>query len=249
MTPTETVQAERYRYELPAFPQIIAGIRKVVGAYVCLWGWEQVAEDAELCVAELLSNVRKHAGSPRCVLTLERLAGGVRVTVSDLSRALPVVREPDWTAEGGRGLALVTSAAGAWGTAPTDTGKDVWFEVGPRAGERPAVCGERAKLPDALAREALTLGAGAEPADVECEVRCALESHPVGDHMAFVRELGRTGAVWTRWSRGNPPYELLALPDCTATGPDHEPCGEYAGHPGAHTWQLTDDWRPDASRP
>lgn len=120
---------KQYRYAVTALPQVIAGMRRIVGAYVQMWGFGQLAEDTALCASELLSNVVKHAGSPECVVTLERRAGGVRVTVSDTSRVLPVVREPDWTAEGGRGLVVVRGAADAWGAEPTATGKDVWIEI------------------------------------------------------------------------------------------------------------------------
>ncbi|WP_052397684.1 hypothetical protein [Streptomyces sp. NRRL F-5123] len=74
------------------------------------------------------------------------------------------------------------------------------------------------------------------PEDVERDLRCTLDAHALGDHHAFVLEVpGRdTGAVWTRWTRGHAPAVVLVLPDCPAA----EPCCEFAGHPGAHTWQF-----------
>lgn len=243
----ETEEVEQYRHELTAFPQVIAGMRRIVGAYVCLWGWERAADDAALCVSELLTNVRKHAESGRCVLTLQRQAGGVRVTVSDTSPALPVVREPDWTAEEGRGLALVGSVAEDWGAVPTATGKDVWFEIRARPRVRSAVCGERTRLPDRLVAAALESASGTGPDDVERHLRCTLEDHARGDHVAFVAERpgAHAGSVWARWTRGNAPADVVVLADCDATGPGpaREPCGEYGGHPGGHTWQLGDPWR------
>lgn len=246
MTTVAEAQAEQYRHELTAFPQVIAGIRRIVGAYVCLWGWEQSADDAALCVSELLSNVRKHADSGRCVLTLRRQVDGVRVTVSDTSAALPVVREPDWEAEEGRGLALVGSVADDWGAVPTATGKDVWFEIRARPRGRSPVCGERALLPDQLVLAALELASCAGPDDVERHLRCTGEEHARGDHLGFVAERSgaRAGSVWARWTRGRAPADVVVMADCDATGPDpaHEPCGEYDGHPGGHTWQLADPW-------
>jgi anti-sigma regulatory factor (Ser/Thr protein kinase) len=128
MTPPEAAPQE-YRHELTAAPQVIAGIRRVVSAYVVLWDFGHLAEVAALCTSELLSNVAKHVGSPECVLTVRRESDGVRVTVSDTSRVLPVVREPDWEAEGGRGLMVVGQVADGWGVELTDGGKDVWIEV------------------------------------------------------------------------------------------------------------------------
>ncbi|GAB2769318.1 ATP-binding protein [Streptomyces daliensis] len=57
------------------------------------------------------------------------MPNGVRVTVSDTSQKLPVLQAPDWTTECGRGLLLLELMADAWGSVPTATGKDVWFEM------------------------------------------------------------------------------------------------------------------------
>lgn len=107
----------------------------------------------------------------------------------------------------------------------------------------PTACGERVALPAALADAALRLAApGAGPEDVERELRCTLERHDLGDHHAFVLELpgSAPGAVWTRWTRGHRPVDVVVLPDCPATSPPpaSEPCCEFAAHQGAHSWQL-----------
>ncbi|MER5973662.1 ATP-binding protein [Streptomyces sp. NPDC002055] len=71
----------------------------------------------------------KHTGSPDCVLTLQGNADAVRITVSDASRELPVVKQPDWMSQSGRGMFLLSGTAAAWGAEPTPDGKDVWFEI------------------------------------------------------------------------------------------------------------------------
>ncbi|GAA1919721.1 ATP-binding protein [Streptantibioticus ferralitis] len=119
---------KQYRQELAAVPKALAGIRRIVAAYLRLWGRAELTAPAALCTTELLSNVAKHAGSPDCVLTLQRRSDAVRVTVSDTSRALPVVTEPDWCGQSGRGMFLLAKTADAWGANPTEDGKDVWFE-------------------------------------------------------------------------------------------------------------------------
>ncbi|WP_405984312.1 ATP-binding protein [Streptomyces sp. NBC_00872] len=119
----------QYRQELTIRPGALAGIRQMVSVYVRLWGFAALAETTALCTHELLSNVGKHTDSAQCVLTLRRRLDGVRVVVSDTSGELPVVREPDWAAESGRGLVVLESMADTWGVEGHSLGKDVWFEI------------------------------------------------------------------------------------------------------------------------
>ncbi|HEY5835144.1 hypothetical protein [Streptomyces sp.] len=107
---------------------------------------------------------------------------------------------------------------------------------------RPAVCGERGYLLSDLIPAVLThnVAGAAEPGDVEQDLRCTLEAHTTGDHHSLVMELPGpdTGAVWTRWTRGHYPTTVTALLDCPSTDPDTaEPCCEFAGHPGAHSYE------------
>lgn len=109
------------------------------------------------------------------------------------------------------------------------------------------VCGQRALLPRRLTPLALSYAAPgtASPQDVERRLRCALEAHPAGDHHALVLDLhGRdTGAVWTSWADEHQPQALDVRADCTAVSPPPrglEPCCEFAGHPGAHSFDVDD---------
>lgn len=266
---TVEVEADRqqYRQEVTAHPAAVAGVRRIVGVHLRLWGFEQLVDDAALCVSELLSNVDKHADGPACVLTLQRKPTGVRVVVSDTNFALPVLRQPDWAAEDGRGLTVLAGLTTDWGAEPTAEGKDVWFEMHvssrdarPAAGVETAevprpICGERACLSPRLIRAALELAPrSAVPGDVEIHLRCTLEDHATGDHHAFVAELdgprtGHASSVWTTWTRGHHPVAIAVLPDCDALSPAvREACCEFAAHPGVHTWQLRDPWRtPDGA--
>lgn len=58
-------------------------------------------------------------------------AGVLRVGVHDTNPDLPSVGDaPDLTAEGGRGVLLVSTLADRWGIEVTETGgKAVWFEL------------------------------------------------------------------------------------------------------------------------
>ncbi|MDJ0346985.1 ATP-binding protein [Streptomyces sp. H10-C2] len=113
---------------LSAEPARIAAVRQVVRDQLSAWGREDLADAAALCVTEILANVHRHAGSPDCELTLDRLPeDGVRAAVSDRSRVLPVVMpRPDCSAECGRGMHLIAMTAHRWGTTLTPTGKQVW---------------------------------------------------------------------------------------------------------------------------
>ncbi|MDT3396633.1 ATP-binding protein [Streptomyces sp. B1866] len=119
--------AQRYERHLNADPQLLADVRRAVGARLRRWGREELITAAAMCVTELLSNVHKHAASPECVLTLENRPRGIRAAVRDTDAGLPVLREPDFCSESGRGLFLLSKTAHAWGTAVDPSGKTVWF--------------------------------------------------------------------------------------------------------------------------
>ncbi|WP_407647218.1 ATP-binding protein [Actinacidiphila soli] len=94
-----------------------------------LGGGEDLSDAATLCATEMLANVHRHAGSPECELTLDRLPGageGVRLAVSDQCGALPTPSAPQPWTETGRGLLLLAATAERWGTDLTPTGKQVW---------------------------------------------------------------------------------------------------------------------------
>lgn len=107
------------------------------------------------------------------------------------------------------------------------------------------VCGEPSYLPEHLVAVALAFAApgAVEVLDVDRELRCVLQAHTSGDHRALVVELpGRdTGSVWTHWNPALGPDALAKRPDCPAAI-EEEVCCAYTGHPGAHTYELTDPW-------
>lgn len=232
-------------------PQCVGRARADLRSALALWGLVGLSDPAELVLSELMTNALRHTETSRHArieTRYLRAEGGVRIEVHDDSGVQPKARTAGADDEDGRGLALVeVLTGGRWGVRREGGGgrKAVWAVVGdpPRA-----VCGERGRLPVQLVPEAMAhAAAGAAAADdVERHPRCMLEAHTVGDHFAFVMELDGpgTGAVWTRWSRDGPPAVLLVLPDCPATEADtREPCGEYDGHPGGHTYELTDPAR------
>jgi len=119
----------RYQQELTVGPESLGRVRRIVAALLRHWRLGALADSALVCVTELLANVSRHVVPGECVLLLEDTSSGVRIVVSDSSARLPVVREPDWSAESGRGMLLISTVAARWGATPTCEGKDVWVEL------------------------------------------------------------------------------------------------------------------------
>lgn len=108
------------------------------------------------------------------------------------------------------------------------------------------VCGQRALLPRHLISAALAFATcgSASPRDVEKKLRCPLETH-VGEHHGFVMHLDGvdTGSVWTSWTDGQLPEIVTVRDDCDAVSSrerGRQSCCEFAGHPGAHTYDVDD---------
>ncbi|QKW08031.1 ATP-binding protein [Streptomyces sp. NA04227] len=126
----EDLPSQRYEQQLRAHPDGIPGVRRAVTALLTLWGREAITDTVNLCVTELLANVGAHASSPECVLTLHNHPDRLRASVRDTEPALPVVKQPDFLAENGRGMYLVSESVDKWGADPVPTGgKEVWFEL------------------------------------------------------------------------------------------------------------------------
>ena len=83
----------------------------------------------ELAVSELASNAVLHARTP-FVVRVERIADGVRVSVSDGDPTLPRVRHVDATTITGRGMAIVEALSRSLEVLAVPGGKTVRFELG-----------------------------------------------------------------------------------------------------------------------
>lgn len=125
---THVRELPRYQLDIQVHPAILGGIRRIVAAHLRLWCLDDLETDVCMAATELLGNVYKHADKPKplAVLQLEVIPEHLRLTVSDRSSTAPVVREPDWCAESGRGMFLVKEASVGWGVTFTAEGKDVW---------------------------------------------------------------------------------------------------------------------------
>ncbi|WP_411148324.1 ATP-binding protein [Streptomyces sp. A30] len=134
--PTEEPKGrEDIEWRLPRHARSVGRARDLFRDQATAWKLpNDVTETAVLLLSELMTNAYRHAKvSPgreiraRCVLA----AGRLHVSVTDANDTLPTPREASLDEESGRGLALVTALADAWGAEPRPhgIGKTVWFEL------------------------------------------------------------------------------------------------------------------------
>ncbi len=107
------------------------------------WGVTDRRDDVAVVVSELLTNALRHAvpqagaagaapgrtGRSRWPLRLGLVQPGqfVLCAVADPSPRLPEAKDPDYLAESGRGLHVISALSDRWGcTVPAETGKVVW---------------------------------------------------------------------------------------------------------------------------
>ncbi len=129
MSPTNAnANSGELRLPLTVEPEGLHRIRRIVFAHLRYQDLVELADDALKIVTELLSNVHKHAGG-RAVLLLQFHPDVLRITVSDRSTDMPVVRQPDWEATSGRGMFLIDALSDDWRAVPTAAGKDIYVSL------------------------------------------------------------------------------------------------------------------------
>ncbi|MFI8235795.1 ATP-binding protein [Streptomyces sp. NPDC085866] len=114
-----------------AEPREVAALRRLLRTHLGLWGLPELAEAAQLCVSELVSNVITHVG-PGTPTTLAVSMSGtyLRIEVQDPdTRALPTLVESADDAETGRGMALVAATSDRWGVQLLLDRKVTWVEL------------------------------------------------------------------------------------------------------------------------
>jgi hypothetical protein len=130
-----TVREDR-ELRLQPRPASVRESRSFVRSVLGSWGLPGLCDDAGLLVSELASNAVLYARTPLTLtVSWRRRTNRVRVTVHDESTVPPCLREHDVSATTGRGLQIVAAVAHASGVVPSGTGKDVWFELAPDAGD------------------------------------------------------------------------------------------------------------------
>lgn len=233
----------------PQAPASVPRARHALRRNLAAWGLEALADDAEVVLAELVTNAVEHARAAggqietRCG-PLPRSAG-VRLEVHDADAfRMPVLGR---SAEGevrGRGLQLVNALTHQmWGVTSRQgaPGKVVWAHVGGEADDTAPYCEASVQLGPRLVAQVLALDEGVAPELVARTLLCFLESGHADDHAALVYdhlEGADAGAVWSRWGGDARPRAVSVLADCPVSGSGGAGgCSLFAAHSGRHTWE------------
>ena len=115
--------------DLPPVATSVPLARRLVRDVLRAWNAPHDLEDAELLVAEVVSNVVDHVGGEVFTLELALRGATLEVGVVDGSSIRPIVRELSLERERGRGMQLVDRIADRWGADDHHGGKRVWFEL------------------------------------------------------------------------------------------------------------------------
>jgi anti-sigma regulatory factor (Ser/Thr protein kinase) len=112
------------------------GGRDFTRATLCQWSADALFEDAAVVISELVTNAVRYglrtglsrsAPDARLELVLMRRTGCLVCVVTDANPGPPVLMEPDYAAETGRGLCVVERLSKQWGWTPLSTErKAVW---------------------------------------------------------------------------------------------------------------------------
>jgi anti-sigma regulatory factor (Ser/Thr protein kinase) len=136
-TRTSTAMLLRHSaLDLRPLPSAVPSARLHTKFVICEWGFQAIARDCELLVAELVTNAVTHgarvvtaADLPPVRLRLSGRTRGVQIEVWDASDDMPQARDPQSEEPGGRGLILVAAIASRWGAYRTAGGGKCVFAV------------------------------------------------------------------------------------------------------------------------
>jgi anti-sigma regulatory factor (Ser/Thr protein kinase) len=136
-----------------AEPAEVAALRRIMRLHLGLWGLQDLADAAQLCVSELVANVITHVGPGTPARLAVSMDGThLRIEVHDPdTRALPILRDPCADSEGGRGMALVDAVTDRWGVLLHPDHKVTWCELATGL----TVSDGHAKAPGVMRAEAL----------------------------------------------------------------------------------------------
>ena len=117
-----------------AEPSEVATLRRITLLQLETWGLSHLADEAQLCVSELVSNVIKHVGpGTPATLAVSMKSKRLRIEVHDPdTRAFPTLCAADTDADAGRGMALVDAVADRWGVQLAPDHKITWCELATR---------------------------------------------------------------------------------------------------------------------
>lgn len=125
--------------EFESNPEMVLAARRFVRERLRSWEAPEHIDAAALVASELVTNAVLHARTA-ITLRLELRDRTIRIEVYDENPRLPVVAPCPPEATSGRGLALITATATAWGMENRGDGKVVWAELGPGRDDPPEDC-------------------------------------------------------------------------------------------------------------
>lgn len=127
----DPVRRPPFRTRLLAVPHAAAELRRSVHRLAKLWGMPELAENAQVCVSELVTNVVQHVGEGAPVtLRLFMVEERLRIELTDPDpRALPVLLRATDDDEAGRGMALLDALTLRWGVEQHPDSKTTWCEL------------------------------------------------------------------------------------------------------------------------
>jgi DNA-binding NarL/FixJ family response regulator len=113
---------------LPGVPASARASRQALTSLLDGWCGDEVRDAAALLISELVTNGVRHAGTD-VGMRISVGAHTVRVEIDDHNPEVPVMRSPEPTDIGGRGMRIVDELSLRWGVQARRTGKSVWFEL------------------------------------------------------------------------------------------------------------------------
>lgn len=107
--------------------------RSFLSDLLAQWGLEALVASSELLVSELVANAVQHVPGT-CAVEVTHDPDVLRIAVADAGPGMPDLQVLAPTAEGGRGLHIVSAFSTAWGVDHMEEGgKLVWAELNPKA--------------------------------------------------------------------------------------------------------------------
>lgn len=104
--------------------------RRFVAEELEVLGYAELIEDARLTVSELVTNCIRYVPDKPLWVDLRQVCGHVVLQVWDCSTEPPVEQDPDFLAEGGRGLQVVDALGAQSGYDILCCGKVTWVVLG-----------------------------------------------------------------------------------------------------------------------
>jgi anti-sigma regulatory factor (Ser/Thr protein kinase) len=104
--------------------------RRFVARELEALGRPELVEDAQLMVSELVTNSVRYVPYKPLWVDLRRTGKQVILEIWDCSTDLPLAQDPDFLAEGGRGLHVVAALGATFGYDLLCCGKVTWVVLG-----------------------------------------------------------------------------------------------------------------------